>query len=722
MSRKGKKRVNPSASPSPELGRKKKWVFRIIALAVIPLLLLGGLEGGLRLAGFGYPTKALIEREINGKVMCFGNEQFSWRFFPHQMAREFENGLAFKKEKPPGTFRIFILGGSAARGTPEPTFNFGRLLKAMLGEMYPDIQFEVHNVALTAVNSHVVLDIARDCAEYDPDLFIVYLGNNEVVGPFGPGTVLTATPPALPLIRASLAIKSTRIGQLYDSVIESASSRGQTPKQWGGMAMFLEKQVRPNSDSLERVYRNFEKNLQDISRIAIRSGSAVVFSSVGVNLRDSPPFSSLHREDMSETEKQKWEKIYQEGVELEGKGLYGQAIERYLAAAKIDDTFADLQCRLGRCYWETGDYENARLHYQSALQYDTIRFRADEQINNIIRKTAEGRTNEGIYFIDSVAAFEEDSPHQVPGSELFYEHVHLNFHGNYILARTILPTVQRLLPSAKPKGVILSESEVAHRIAYTAFDEYTDLQTMYRDFVNKPPFSNQLYHDESMEKLKSVLDQLRGSLDLKKCLEQYAQATRESPDDWRLLVKEYQLMLQAEGGDNLKPLEMKLRQIITLQPHSEAYRLLGNILYNQDRLGESEDALNEALVLNPVSGKAYFSLANISLKRSDTVGAIRLLRLSITVAPAESVQTYRVLAAQYDNLGKADQAIQTLQTAIEIFPENQASMLHYHIGELLNKQGRRKEALEHLETALRISPELAQDDTFKFQYNLIKGP
>jgi len=723
VSRKRKSRKKTPVSSKPELGRKNTWAFRIVSLVLMPLLLFGVLEVGLRLVGFGYPVEALIERDFNGKRMCFPNAQFSWRFFPHQLARQFERyGFTFEKRKAPGTFRIFVLGGSAALGTPNSMFSFGRILEAMLGEMYPNIDFEVHNVAMTAINSHVVREIAKDCAAYDPDLFIVYLGNNEVVGPFGPGTVFTSMPPSLPLIRANIAVKSTRTGQLFESLMGMITSHGRAPKSWGGMRMFLDNQVRPDSRALESVYRNYEENLQDICRVAQHSGAAVIVSDVGANLRDCPPFGSLHREGLSNSDKGKWEEIYQEGVELEAEGSYAEAIERYLAAAAIDDTYAELQFRMGRCYWETGDYEKARLHYQLARQDDTLRFRADARINNIIRKTAEGRADEGIYYADSVAAFEASSPHQIPGSELFYEHVHLNFHGNYLLARTIVPFVEPLLPPmATPRGELMTEEQVARRIAYTEYDEYKDLMSVYENALRKPPFTNQLYHDDSMNKMKAVVDRLRDSVDLQKCMEQYNQAVRENPEDWRLLVRQYQMTYAIAGDSNLGIQEGLLRQIATLHPYDGVFNSLGNVLMLQGRYNDAEDALNRSLLINPASDKAYLSLTDLSLKRNDRASAIRYLRRVIELAPAGSILPHRLLATQYDNAGKTDQGIQVLQQALEIFSEDQAAPVHFHLGELLNKQGKREEALEQMETALRISPELAKDDTFVFQYNLIKG-
>jgi len=52
-------RPNPKEPPQPPsaaLGPARKWWFRMTALVVLPLLLIGGIEAALRLAGCGYPT------------------------------------------------------------------------------------------------------------------------------------------------------------------------------------------------------------------------------------------------------------------------------------------------------------------------------------------------------------------------------------------------------------------------------------------------------------------------------------------------------------------------------------------------------------------------------------------------------------------------------------------------------------------------------------------
>ncbi len=78
--------------------------------------------------------------------------------------------LMVPKVKPPDTTRIFVFGESAAYGDPEPEFSMSRILEALLEGRHPDRKFEVINTAMTAINSHVILPIARDCASQQGDV------------------------------------------------------------------------------------------------------------------------------------------------------------------------------------------------------------------------------------------------------------------------------------------------------------------------------------------------------------------------------------------------------------------------------------------------------------------------------------------------------------------------------------------------------------------------
>ena len=69
------------------------------------------------------------------------------------------------------------------------------------------------NAATVAINSHVVLPIVKECVRLEPDLVIVYLGNNEVVGPYGPGTVFRPASGSLWAVRAGIALRASARGR-----------------------------------------------------------------------------------------------------------------------------------------------------------------------------------------------------------------------------------------------------------------------------------------------------------------------------------------------------------------------------------------------------------------------------------------------------------------------------------------------------------------------------
>src|ERR1035438_5025937 len=280
------------AVPTLRSGRWLRWLSISAAAILVPVLLLAVAEVVLRICGVGTPTGAMRPCTDQGRPAYCDNQFFAAPFFPPGIYRT-PRPYVIPATKAPGTYRIFVLGKSVAWGDPDPTYGFGRYLEVMLRERFPLIKFEVVNASITAINSHVLLPMVKDLAQYQPDLFVIFTGNTEVVGPFGPGTVLTPWDLSLPAIRARIALNSTRLGQL---AAKAAGGGRNNAAEWRGMEMFLERQMRAESPQMRPVYENFAANLRDIDAVARRSGSQVLISTVATNLKDCAPFASLHRE------------------------------------------------------------------------------------------------------------------------------------------------------------------------------------------------------------------------------------------------------------------------------------------------------------------------------------------------------------------------------------------------------------------------------------------
>src|ERR1043165_8440715 len=145
-------RRDPADQAQSSPGRRT--FFRLTALA-LPFLLVFVLETALRLGGYGYPTSFFLKRQLNQTRTLVENPKFGWRFFPPTVARSPQR-LQFAATKPADTLRIFLFGESAAMGDPEPAYGLGRQLQRLLQARHQTRHIEVINVAMTAINSHVI--------------------------------------------------------------------------------------------------------------------------------------------------------------------------------------------------------------------------------------------------------------------------------------------------------------------------------------------------------------------------------------------------------------------------------------------------------------------------------------------------------------------------------------------------------------------------------------
>jgi tetratricopeptide (TPR) repeat protein len=666
--------------------------------------MLACLEGGLRLGGYGYPTGFFLRRETGGRRVLTENRKFGWRFFGPALART-PRPMMIPEAKAPGTCRIFIFGESAAYGDPKPDFGLPRVLEVLLRERFPQTRFEVLNAAMTGINSHVVLLTAQDCARQDGDIWVIYMGNNEVVGPFGSGTVFGQQVPSLPLIRASLALKATRIGELLDDILRRAAGSRTKASQWG-MALFLGRQVRQDDPRMPAVYAHFARNLADLLNLGRAHGAKIIVSTVVSNLKDCPPFASQHRPGLSERELKRWDQLYAEANQAEQAGKTAEALERFSNAAAIDDQFAELQFRWGRCCLVLGRGDEARGHIVQARDDDTLRFRADSRLNALIRTAATGREHEGIVLADSEQVLAHESPHGLPGNEFLFEHVHFNFEGNYRLARTIAEQVVKLLPEpiirqSRAEREWAPLSECGHRLAWTDWDRYKTLKVLMLR-LNEPPFTSQLDYVPRYQYLRQEIEQLLPSVNqaaLQQTAEQYRRALALAPQDWVLQRNFADLQLRL--GD-LAGAEASFRQVTELLPFDPLTHIeFGSLLVQAGQLEAAIKQFHEALDLDPESVAALNGLALALIRLGKQPEAILQFEKALKLQP-DSANTHLNLGTALDMAGRKQEAQQEFRQALNGKLTSPESLVR--VGTVALSQGWAKEAITNFTRALRLNP------------------
>ncbi|HXD00944.1 MAG TPA: tetratricopeptide repeat protein [Verrucomicrobiae bacterium] len=642
------------------------------------------------------------------------------------------------KVKPPDTIRIFVFGESAAFGDPQPEFGLCRVLKSLLEERHPDKHFEVVNTAMTAINSHVILPIARDCAAQNGDFWVIYMGNNEVVGPYGAGTVFGAKAPNLDLVRIAVAFKATRIGQLFGNLVRDAQKRPVNQSEWGGMVMFERNHVRQDDPRMSTVYASFEHNLNDIIDAGLGGGAKVLVSTVARNLKDCGPFASDHGPGLSAEELSAWDNLQQAGIRAQQEGRTADAIGSFQQAIKIDGAYAETHFRLGQCLLTTGQDAEALRQFELACDQDTLRFRADSRINGIIRHVATNRGREDVQVVDSEAAIAGQSPHGLPGEEFLYEHVHLNFEGNYLVARALAEQIGQALPggSGHPWP---TEADCARRLGWNDFTRRKG-ETEILSRLTNPPFDEQANHEQQYQRLLRQIEQLQPAM-LPDSLRQEEISTKAAadaaPDDW--ILQKNLANLQRQTGEVAGTVE-SLQHVVHLLPQDpDAWQELGLALEAAKRDDEAVLAFQQANRLDPESVLSMNSLGELYAREGKTEQAAqefqKVLRVKSYWGPAHlglgkaleamgkteeankefeealknrirSPESFNTLATFSFSRGWYGAAVTNFTDSLQLYPADPTT--HVNLGLALDKLGRRAEAKAHYAEALRLQPNLAE--------------
>ena len=739
------RRRKPAAAPSAVSGgagkgpRRRVWAFRLAAILGVPALFFLLLEAALRLSGYGVPTSFLREERIGEREVFVPNLRVAERFLGKAMARQ-PDAFLVDRSKPQGTMRIVVFGESAAFGDPDPDFGLGRVLRGLLELRYPGRRFEVVNAAMTGINSHAILPIARDCLALDADAWVIYMGNNEVVGPFGAGTVFGPQVPPLPLIRQSLALKSTRIGQMLDALKARLNPPPESRGEWGGMSMFVEQKVAADDPRMASVHANFRRNLEDIVRLAGSADVPVVLSTVAVNLKDCAPFASLHRPGIGAEPLARWEQAFAAGRALQEQRDWNGALQAFTAAAGIDDTHAELQFRAARCLAELGRAAEAAERFHKARDLDALRFRCDGAMNQAIRETA-GRFPNAV-LVDSARVLDAASPGGASGAELFHEHVHLRFEGNYLLARALAEQLIGILPEEPLRASSrewATERQCAEHLALADWNLQEAALSIYGR-LGDPPFTLQADHAVQLHRLHGEIRRRAGSdhPEAMRALEpMYRRAIELSPHDpaplahfaWSLVKRgdpraasepmERALVLNPFDAsrwlqlarlyiDSRRPGEAinAYRRCLAVDPdNSWAANGLGQALFSEGRLEEAESAYGDLLRRRPRFGPAHLGLGHV-LERLGRTNEARGRFEDALRHRALTAETLGALARFCFERGRYPEAATNYLDALRFAPAD--PMLHLNLARTYRMLGRADEARRLNAAALELAPGLAE--------------
>lgn len=595
------------------------------------------------------------------------------------------NPQRFTAQKPAGTYRIVCLGGSTTYGRPfYDKTSFAGWLRAFLPAAQTSRNWEVINAGAISYASYRVTGVMEELARYSPDLFIVYVGQNE----FLERRTYTglAESPSFLTDTASL-VNRTRIATVVRQALDltgvrRSASFHRTPVLGEETKAIPINAVGPDAyhrdeKLAEDVVRHFRASLERMVRVARSVQAQILFVIPASNLADFAPFKSEHRPGMSGPDLDAWIRHETESASLSARGNHEGALREIELAEKYDDRYAALWYRQGKSLVALGRFDLAKTAFQRALDEDVCPLRA---IGSLVRTARQVASEQGVATVDFEALVARHSEHGLPGRSMFHDHVHPTIEANRLLALALLEVMAQ-------RGIVRPEPTWGDR----AIQETT---TRVENAIDLGVHAQQL----------RVLAAMMG------WLQQPEQARFQAELSLDLSGRTVDAFLGLVGGfkaNNAPALATEyLQKAVEIAPKSKEARFeLAVNLMDAGRTAEAIPHLREALVLDPNQAEVQTRIGAALASQGDFKQAELHFVEAVRLAPT-SDSALNNLGLAMAHQGRFEEAIAEYRRALSLAPKS--SDTHFNLASALEQLGRLDEAREHFAATLRILPSHAQ--------------
>ncbi len=363
---------------------------------------------------------------------------------------DYFNRQEFTREKPPGTYRIFCLGGSTTYGRPyDDTTSFAGWLRELLPMADRNKNWEIINAGGISYASYRVAHLMEELVNYQPDLFIIYSGHNEFLEERTYSQIRNIPP----LVRSAISLLArSRTWSAMATALQSLGIYPQAGKEGRDKLAMEVDTILEKTAGLDRYTRDdlLQKNILQHYRLSLKRmvemarsvNAQVIFVTPGSNLKDCSPFKSKHTEGLNPIGQQHLDQMLIQAKEAMRQENWNGALDLLENGVALDPRHAELQYRRGQALLALGRFEEAEMALRLARDEDVCPLRALTPMRQIVIETAK---EQGVGLVDYAGLLEqrmrEIKGYPIPGEELFLDHVHPTIAGHKILALALIQTM-----------------------------------------------------------------------------------------------------------------------------------------------------------------------------------------------------------------------------------------------------------------------------------------
>ncbi len=585
------------------------------------------------------------------------------------------NPQVFARRKPASAYRIFAVGGSTTYGRPyEDAHSFSGWLRELAPLADPSREWEVINAGGVSYASYRVASVMEELADYEPDLFIVYSGNNEFLERRTYSKLIEA--PAA-VLKAGGVLSRTRIYAFGQSLLAPPTKRLPGAELAAEVDTALAHSVGPedyfrDDQFREQVVGHYRYNLRRMARIARDAGAQILFVTPASNLKDISPFKSQPSAGLTSQERGRVSTLLAEAAALDPREALGRLDE----AIELDPRYAESHYARGRVLAELGRDAAAKQAFTRALVEDVCPLRA---LPSMVEAVREAAAETAAPLVDFAAYMERSSPGGIAGADRFLDHVHLTIDGYRELALLLVDSLER-------EG-LFRRSANWNEVALAAVRQRVEARL------------DRAAYGRSLHNLARVLG-WAGKV------EEAARVARQSLEEVGDDTEAYSALARgaAARGRGAEAIEY-FRRAIDLQPNnSEALTSLAAQLFKQGGADEALSLLQRALRADPGNVEAYVLRGSIRSWEGDSAAAVENYLDALRVSP-RSLAALNNLGVELSAEGRLDEAVTRFEQALQIDPRFVDAL--NNLGQALTRLGRLDQAKARLERAIEISPATA---------------
>ena len=589
---------------------KKTLLFKIIAI-LLPFFFIFLAEVSLRIFKYGNNFDLFVEYPQTPGYLVF-NPHASEKYFPDKRFATVGNSEFFKKKKDNNTIRFFVLGESTSIGYPYfHNASFHRWLLYRLMHTYPDKNFEIINLSLTAVNSYTIKGFTKELINYEPDAVLIYVGQNEYYGALGVGSTQSIGG-STKLVNFILNLRTLKTVQwatnAYQKTAKIFRSKDVRTEVTRMEMMVGNQQIPFQSELFKRGIDQYRTNMTETLSILNKNKIPVFISNLIYNEKDLAPFISAN---VDEAKYPEFNTKYKSGLEALGKGDSLAALNLLNDANRIFSGHAGCNYQLGQLSYAKGDFVQAKSYFIQAKELDELRFRASEELNKVITDLCSQFSN--AHLVDTKTKFEKFVGNGILGDNLLTDHVHPNLAGFSLMSDAFYQSMktEKMFPET---GTEMSFARLQKEMPITETDSLSGVFRIYNLKshwpYNDPRYKNGLSVRTIEEQMADKLarneikwteanDNLYayyiGNKQLEKAVKVAESMVYENPCDPALYEKA--AMTNGQMGREDKAVFYFLKSF-GLAPSFDKARYLFVIYLKMDRPNESLPFLNYALANN----------------------------------------------------------------------------------------------------------------------------